>query len=555
MPSRKDSSPGSRRIPSGVFDHLVDFGDGTFDLDQRLEHAARVREHLGDDAAQMDRFLISHIMHQNENLGQARDLQTEIQSLLDAMADAPWHPAVFRRRVETRQGERALVSLGGSRRVVAAAEDVDIARLEMGEEVFLEKESRMIVARSFTALLEATDICTVEERLSPVRARVKWRDEQVLIDLAQGLHETSIESGDRLRYDRSLGMAFEKLDCQASREHFATQVADISRDQVGGQDANLDALLGALTVSLTDPEAAAAYGLSGRLSILLIGPPGTGKTLLARCAAAELQRHSGPVFFVVVKPGEWESPWVGETQAKIRETFQALRESAREGLVVLFLDEIEAIGRIRGGREHGDKFLAALLAELDGFEARDRIAVIAATNRKELCDPALLERVSDIELVVDRPRDRASARSILEIHLPESCPFAAGSRTRDDILDAVASQLYSPNGNTALSVLTFRDGTQRTIRAPEMLSGRNLEQICREARRQALQRQVAGGPAGLSMEDALSAVASLLDRLATTLAPVNAAAHLSDLPQDADVVSAVPQRGRTRRAHDYLTAA
>ncbi len=555
MPRKERTTPTSRTLPDSVLERLVAAGEGTHDLDQRCEHLLRVREHLAADPHQVDRFLLRRIMHLNDTLGQAREVQVEVQALLDAMSDAPWHPAVFRRRVEMPQGAQALVSSGSGRRVVATAEDVDLDALEMGEEVYLDKESRMIIARSHASQLEAADICTVEERVSESRVRVKWRDEQVLVDLARPLHEVELVGGDRLRYDRALGLAFEKLGRQAIRHNFIERVPDVGRERVGGHDAQLDLLCGALTASLVAPEAAAAYGLSGRLSILMIGPPGTGKTLMVRCAAAELQRLSGPVFFAVVKPGEWESPWVGETQAKIRETFQSLREAAKEGHVVLFLDEIEAIGRIRGQVGHSDKFLAALLAELDGFESRDRIAVIAATNRKELCDPALLERLSDIELVVARPRNRASARRILEIHLPEDCQFVAGPRTRDDILDAVTSRLYSPNADNPLAALTYRDGTQRTIRAPELLSGRNLEQICLGIRRSALLRHVGGGEQGISMEDALSSVSAVLERLSTTLSPSNAAAHLSDLPQDADVVRVEPHAQRVRRPHDYLTAA
>src|SRR5437879_8601670 len=99
------------------------------------------------------------------------------------------------------------------------------------------------------------------------------------------------------------------------------------------------------------------------------------------------------------------------------------------------MDEIESVGRIRGGsaNQHADKFLAALLAELEGFSERTGIAIIAATNRKDLVDPALLERLSDIEIVVRRP-DMHGARAILDVHLPETIPVAP-SDARHEVIE------------------------------------------------------------------------------------------------------------------------
>src|SRR5262249_58225658 len=165
--------------------------------------------------------------------------------------------------------------------------------------------------------------------------------------------------------------------------------------------------------------------------------------------------------------------------------------------VVLFLDEIESVGRTRGGlvSHHADRFLAALLAEIDGFAERAGIAIIAATNRKDLVDPALLERLSDVEIAVGRP-DMRGARAIFDIHLPATVPVDA-AETREDIIETAVSRFFSPNSDNALSMLRFRDGRAPTVVARELASGRLFAQICREACRSALLRDLRTGAAGL----------------------------------------------------------
>ena len=128
-------------------------------------------------------------------------------------------------------------------------------------------------------------------------------------------------------------------------------------------------------IRLVSSETADLYGLSGRHSVLMVGPPGCGKTLMARVVCARIAEITGKQCrFAVVKPGQWLNPFVGATEERIRECFQALVDAAHEsGLAVLFLDEIETIGRTRGSMvgHHNDRFLGALLAELGPFTAAD----------------------------------------------------------------------------------------------------------------------------------------------------------------------------------------
>jgi SpoVK/Ycf46/Vps4 family AAA+-type ATPase len=198
------------------------------------------------------------------------------------------------------------------------------------------------------------------------------------------------------------------------------------------------------------------------------------------------------------------------------------------------------------------------LVEIDGFKERGNVALCGATNRRDLLDPALYERFSDVEIRVDRPKQRA-AQQIFDIHLPESTPFSpngqAAGETRREIVAQAVSRLYTPNRQeNQLSVLKFRDNTTRTVCARDLISGRQIEQICRQARRLAYTREVRGGEPGMQTEDMEEAVSAALERMGTMLTPRNARIYLDDLPQDLDVVSVEPAAARrvARRAHRYL---
>ncbi len=313
-----------------------------------------------------------------------------------------------------------------------------------------------------------------------------------------------------------------------------------------------------LTSSLVNPVKAALYGLTGRRSVLLIGPSGCGKTLMTRVAVSLISRMSGKkCSFAVVKPAEWESPYVGVTETNIRECFRALREAAKDGFAVLFLDELETIGRIRGGaaNHHADQFLGALLAEIDGFDRLANIALVGSTNRKDLMDPALLERMGAVEILVGRP-DMRGARAIFNIHMAPDVPMnpnhSASKTTRQEILDTAVAMFYAPNAGNELCVMHFRDNTTRTVYARELISGRLIEQICQDARERAFLRDSRGGEGGVTVEDMREAVTDAIAKLSTTLSPRNVHTYLSDLSRDLDVVDVRPVRRKVQRPHRYL---
>jgi cell division protease FtsH len=169
------------------------------------------------------------------------------------------------------------------------------------------------------------------------------------------------------------------------------------------------------TVSfLKDPRSHGRLGARAPKGILLVGPPGTGKTLLARAVAGE----AGVPFFSI-SGSEFVEMFVGVGAARVRDLFEQARQKAP---CIIFIDELDALGKARnsqhgfGGHDEKEQTLNQLLVELDGFDPRSGIVLLAATNRPEILDPALLRAGRfDRQVLVDRP-DRRGRVAILKVH-------------------------------------------------------------------------------------------------------------------------------------------
>jgi cell division protease FtsH len=166
---------------------------------------------------------------------------------------------------------------------------------------------------------------------------------------------------------------------------------------------------------LKDPSSFERLGAHVPKGVLLVGPPGTGKTLLARAVAGEAS-----VPFYSISGSEFVEMFVGVGAARVRDLFEQARESAP---CIIFIDELDALGRARGagpmmgGHDEKEQTLNQLLSELDGFDPRQGIVLLSATNRPEILDPALLRAGRfDRQILVDRP-DKLGRIDILAVHV------------------------------------------------------------------------------------------------------------------------------------------
>jgi cell division protease FtsH len=227
---------------------------------------------------------------------------------------------------------------------------------------------------------------------------------------------------------------------------------------------------------LENPKKFQALGARIPKGVLLYGPPGTGKTLLARAVAGE----AGVPFFSI-SGSDFVEMFVGVGASRVRDLFEQAKQASP---CIVFMDEIDAVGRHRGaglggGHDEREQTLNQLLVEMDGFELKDNIILIAATNRPDILDPALLRPGRfDRQIVVDRP-DRNGRRKILEVHSKgkplateiDLDTLAAGTPgfTGADLANLVneAALLAARRGKKVIEQEELEEGIMRVIAGPE----------------------------------------------------------------------------------------
>jgi cell division protease FtsH len=253
---------------------------------------------------------------------------------------------------------------------------------------------------------------------------------------------------------------------------YAEKDVEVSFEDVAGVDEAKEELKEIIGF-LRQPERYGRLGARLPKGILLVGPPGTGKTLLARAVAGE----AGVPFFSI-SGSEFVEMFVGVGAARVRDLFEQARKQAP---CIIFIDELDAMGRARGigpmagGHDEKEQTLNQLLSELDGFDPSQGVVLLAATNRPEILDAALLRAGRfDRQILVDRP-DKQARVEILELHLrklnlapdAKAEPIAALSPgfTGADLANLVneAAVLATRNNATHVSMDDFNLAIERIV--------------------------------------------------------------------------------------------
>jgi transitional endoplasmic reticulum ATPase len=248
--------------------------------------------------------------------------------------------------------------------------------------------------------------------------------------------------------------AYREITPTAMREVYV-EVPQVHWNEVGGLSIVKQELMESVEWPLKRPEVFKKMGIKPPRGVLLYGPPGCGKTLLARAVATESEAN-----FISIKGPEIFSKWVGESEKAIREVFRKGRTAAP---AIIFFDELDAIVPKRG-LGYGDsgaseRVISQLLTEIDGIESLQNVLVIAATNRPDMLDAAVLRPGRFDRLIYVPSPELESLKEIFKIH-SRSMPLS-----HDVVLDEVA-------------------------RKAQGYSGADIEAICREAAMNALREDV-----------------------------------------------------------------
>ena len=306
--------------------------------------------------------------------------------------------------------------------------EVHTRRMPLAEEVDLDR----LADRTHGFVGADVDVLATEAGMAALR---RYREDDVQGDLE--IRREDFET------------ALAAVEPSAMREYVA-ETPHVSFDDVGGLEDAKQTLREAVEWPLTYGPLFEAASTDPPSGILLHGPPGTGKTMLARAVASE-----SDVNFVHVAGPEIMDRYVGESEKAVREVFDRARQAAPS---IVFLDELDAIAAQRGEQhEVTERVVSQLLTELDGMADNPNLVVIAATNRLDAIDQALLRpgRLED-HVLVPRP-DEAARRAILAVHTADK-PLAA-----DVDLDRLAADLEGYTGADIEAVV--RSAAMRAIRA------------------------------------------------------------------------------------------
>ncbi|MDD1672555.1 MAG: proteasome-activating nucleotidase [Methanomicrobiales archaeon] len=289
-----------------------------------------------------------------------------------------------------------------------------------------------------------------------VYLRQQGNNQEYLTQVSDELH-TVLKPGTKVAVNNALSIVKVIGNVYDSRVRVMEleESPDVTFDRIGGLKSEIEEVRESVEYPLTKPEIFQRIGVEPPKGILVYGPPGTGKTLIAKAVA-----HQAKATFIRMSGSELVHKFIGEGAQLVRELFSLARERAPS---IVFIDELDAIGSMRthdgtSGSAEVQRTLMQLLAEMDGFDNRGDVRIMAATNRVDMLDPALL-RPGRFDRMIGIPLpDALSRREILRIH---SSPMTLN---RDVDLDEI-------------------------VRLTEKATGADLQAICREAGMNAVRRE------------------------------------------------------------------
>jgi proteasome-associated ATPase len=464
---------------------------------------------------------------QNEKLTYTlREAREHIAALRDEVDKLTQPPSAYGTFLGHNDDGTVDVYSAGRKMRVALHPELEDAKLVKGQEVVLNESLNVVLARSAEL---AGEVVTLKESLGHERALIVGRaDEERVVEIADTLSGVRLRAGDSLLMDTRTGLLLEKLPRPEVEELILEEVPDISYDDVGGLDDQIEAITDAVELPFLHRELFVEHKLPAPKGILLYGPPGCGKTLIAKAVANSLAKKVGELsgdahtrsYFLNIKGPELLNKYVGETERQIRLVFQRAREKSEEGVpVIVFFDEMDSLFRTRGTGISSDMestIVPQLLAEIDGVETLKNVIVIGASNREDLIDPAILRPGRlDVKIKIERP-DEEAAKQIFARYLTADLPLDEDEVRRlggddrakavDAMLNVTVAEMYRADDDNRFLEVTYQNGDKEIMYFKDFASGAMIENIVRRAKKLAIKRNIAGEGRGIRTADLLASI-------------------------------------------------
>src|SRR5580765_5239238 len=463
---------------------------------------------------------LAQAVSQNEKLTYTlREAREHIAALREEVDKLTRPPSAYGTLLGRNEDGTVDVFSGGRKMRVALHPELEEDEMTRGAEVVLNESLNVVLARSGELTGE---VVTLKELLDDgARALIVGRaDEERVAELADSLIGEKLRSGDTVLMDVRSGLLLEKLPRPEVEELVLAEVPDISYDDVGGLDSQIEQIADAVELPFVHQELFKEYKLPAPKGILMYGPPGCGKTLIAKAVAEVSGDKAAKSYFLNIKGPELLNKYVGETERQIRLVFQRAREKSEEGWpVIVFFDEMDSMFRTRGSGISSDMestIVPQLLAEIDGVEGLRNVIVIGATNREDLIDPAILRPGRlDVKIKIERPSAEA-ARQIFARYLSPEIPLdeeEVGRLGRGDayaavasMIDATVDEMYRDDEANRFLEVTYQNGDKEILFYKDFASGAMIENIVRRAKKLAIKRVIAGGARGVSERDLVDGI-------------------------------------------------